>query len=390
MLGSCRKCEECIRARKRSYTGRILCEMEYAHSVDFFTFTYGGGYSNPDAYVLDYAHVQRLFKRWRKVNDYRFRYLVVGEFGTQKQRAHWHAMIFWDDTNKPEFQYDEDVNYDWWEHGHVRVEKPRSGQASASYIMDYLDKDQMMKTQIKFSTVPALGERYLLEYAADHARKGVPLFARGNIYTIPGNNKADGKPFYYPVEKDRAVFVKMIMTWVAEFRRNHPDKPPALSPLIEEWLDDNADDYWLHSIKHYDTYHAVRAMEDWGFTTRKLPPDQWNQSYETLDTEEDVMLHRTCYGSRLVLYGRAGYIIWRLDVGEALQKIHRERVRRNPLGDHPPMPPRDFGRFDPETGGLPDHLLLSKAHELINLTRRQIKSAVYKDWTGNGQRRPLR
>lgn len=387
-LGPCRKCEECVKARKRSYTGRILAEMIYAHTTHFFTFTYGGGYNNPDAYVLDYTHFQKLVAHWRDDLGYKFRYLVVGEFGDERQRAHWHAMIFWETHHQPELILDERINYDWWPHGTVQAELPRSGQGSASYIMDYLDKDGM-KTTLKASKRPPLGDRFLLEYAVEHARKGVPIFGSGNVYTLPGNLNKDGKPFYYPVEKTRAIYHKMVLTWISEFERHYPDRPPRLSPTLKEWMLDNADAGFVAHVKTEHAYFAVKALEKWGYRQEEYP-GIGDQSYETLDVPEDIMLHRHQYGARLVLFGRAGSIIWQQDVGKALARVHEVRRRANPLGDHPPEPPRNFGAYTPETGGYPEPILLSKTHELIHLYRRSIKRAVWQDWIGTGERSPQR
>lgn len=230
---ACRNCEECRRARLRSWTGRILAEMQTAADTWFVTLTYGGGYDAEVAYRLDYRDVQLFLKRLRK-DGFRFRFVAVGEYGGKRNRAHWHLMIFWEDR-VPTVPMNERFNWQWWSWGLAQCERPRSGQASAAYIMQYLDKDAI-DARMKFSTRPALGTQYLLEYARRHAREGVALFAAGNVFTIPGNTRSNGKLFYYPVEKDRSIYTAMIRAYLLEWSKFRPESPAAMSADVAEYV----------------------------------------------------------------------------------------------------------------------------------------------------------
>ena len=101
----CRECWRCRRARVDDVIGRCIAEMRttpvgvhsvsltYGRDRDESSVTYGEA-EHERAVVLTYSDVQKLMKLLR-VNGYPCRYLVVGEYGSRKGRAHWHAIFFW-------------------------------------------------------------------------------------------------------------------------------------------------------------------------------------------------------------------------------------------------------------------------------------------------------
>lgn len=246
----CRKCEQCKAERLRHWTGRVNAEMQTAYSVSFVTLTYGGGYDNPEAYTLNYEHVKLFFKKLRKAG-HRFSYINVGEFGTDKGRAHWHVLFFWY-SSEPEWEYDkmlqppeqaetgDPLQFDW-PFGHIKVERPRSKQATAHYIMKYMQKDGVAEN-LRYSKKPALGERYLLEYARDHARRGLALWPQHPTYTIPENLNAQGKPFWYRVDPHSSLHEKMIIAYLEEWEICRPKQKRPKSDVVDEWLWDAAQD----------------------------------------------------------------------------------------------------------------------------------------------------
>ena len=233
----CRKCEECEKHRKRRFLGRVLAEVQTSKSLWFCTFTYGGGYDNARAYLLHYSDVQNMFKRLRK-DGYKFKYVVAGEYGTKAERSHFHVLIFWQGRT-PDAKFSTD-GYHWpyWTMGFSYIELPRNAQASAAYMMKYMTKDALNQGNIKYSKAPPLGTEYLQQYSAKHAYKGVSLFQRGNVFTIPNNTNKDGKLFYYPVDKDSSMFTKMISHWVDIWAIVRPDQRLPVNEHIETVLED--------------------------------------------------------------------------------------------------------------------------------------------------------
>jgi len=237
---SCRKCDECIAARKRHWIGRMLAEEQTCHSVHFLTLTYAGGYDNVDAYWLNYSHVQLFFKRLRKAG-HKFKYVAVGEHGTRLERAHFHILMFWQ-TEPPEMTLDANWMWDAWPHGHVNVQIPRSKQGCAVYIMDYLNKDNLKRAVMKYSKNPMLGAEYLIKYAQDHVANGVSLFAQSDRFTIPDNPSQSGKPFYYPVGRETAIYSKMIDAYLLKWATERPEQPLPLNDELSEYLGDLCQD----------------------------------------------------------------------------------------------------------------------------------------------------
>ena len=240
MPAQCRKCDECIAARKRHWIGRMLAEEQTCHSVHFLTLTYAGGYDNVDAYWINYSHVQLFFKRLRKAG-HKFKYVAVGEHGTQLERAHFHILMFWQ-SEPPEMTLDSNWTWDAWPHGHVNVQVPRSKQGCAVYIMDYLNKDNLKRAVMKYSKNPMLGTEYLIKYAEDHVSNGLSLFADSDRFTIPDNPSQSGKPFYYPVGRETALYSKMIDAYLLKWAIERPEQPLPLNDEISEYLGDLCQD----------------------------------------------------------------------------------------------------------------------------------------------------
>lgn len=244
---ACRKCAECISDKKRRWIGRVLAAQETATETWFCTFTYGGGYDNEQAYWLEYRHLQNTFKKIRKAG-YRFQYLSVGEYGTEADRAHFHAMIFWQGDPPPRklgvqlnhpSNTDPELTCPFWEHGIVQYELPRHAKASAVYMMDYLDKeDTDYEQRLRYSKQPALGTQYLEQYAATRAKAGLALFPDGPSFTIPNNNNRDGKPFWYRLDRDSAVYRDMCYSWLETWAIERRGQPFVLSQEMREWLSD--------------------------------------------------------------------------------------------------------------------------------------------------------
>lgn len=105
----CGSCPNCTINKRRAWTARILLEGKSTEAagghVSWVTLTYapaalpqasrGGGELVP---TLSYTDYQRLFKRMRKRASRggvgSFRYALVGEYGDQTDRPHYHALVF--------------------------------------------------------------------------------------------------------------------------------------------------------------------------------------------------------------------------------------------------------------------------------------------------------
>lgn len=88
----CGKCAFCIKKAIDAWCVRLRHEMEVSTSAFFITLTYNDEHLPPNE-ELSKRDIQLFIKRLRKVNA-GIRYFCVGEYGTEKGRPHYHAVIF--------------------------------------------------------------------------------------------------------------------------------------------------------------------------------------------------------------------------------------------------------------------------------------------------------
>lgn len=152
----CRKCELCLRARKRDLMSRLVMEG-YCHPDSICaTFTYseenvppGGGLSKRQVQLL----IKRLREYLWRVHNLRVRVHVVGEYSPRKLRPHYHAIIYgwWpadavsagrsQKAGNPEFS--SAVLSDLWGLGRVTFQRFSAGAAG------YVAKHQSSKARRK-------------------------------------------------------------------------------------------------------------------------------------------------------------------------------------------------------------------------------------------------
>lgn len=123
----CGKCNFCLMSRRADWTFRISQEAKLHYYSDFLTFTYDDECLPADR-SLKKEHVQLMMKRLRKaIYPQRVRYYLVGEYGTETQRPHYHVILFGLD---PKFDLQT-----VWSYGHVDRRKVEMG--SIHYVTKY-------------------------------------------------------------------------------------------------------------------------------------------------------------------------------------------------------------------------------------------------------------
>lgn len=236
---------------RRHWTGRLMAEHATSRCVWFVTLTYGGGYDDPAAYVLDKRHVSDWAKSLRN-DGHVFRHVSVGEFGSEKGRAHWHVVIFWK-SEPPSVTMDEQITWVGktptgkdkviWPYGVVQIEYPRSDEACVSYILKYLDKEKGQRGEFTFPQRPALGREYLMEWARRKARAGLALFPTGQpIYQVDGNSKTSGKTagklYDYWLDPKSVLYEEMIVEYVREHCKARGKRILPYDLLVHLWAED--------------------------------------------------------------------------------------------------------------------------------------------------------
>ena len=92
----CGQCLLCRIARRKEWSMRMLHELDRYNDSVFLTLTYNDA-NLPENGSLRRTDLQKFFKRLRKQLDKdgrKIRYFACGEYGSQTQRPHYHAIIY--------------------------------------------------------------------------------------------------------------------------------------------------------------------------------------------------------------------------------------------------------------------------------------------------------
>ena len=165
---SCRKCWQCRKRRVDDLVGRCIAESKFAKKTYAATLTYGAD-AGVNAATLVYKDVQDFLKRLRK--KYLVRYIVAGEYGTKKNRAHWHIILFFD-KEYPEVENNKRVNWKYWDKGFTYFQEP--DWKGFQYVLKYVLKDQDERAKVShlaMSKKPPLGDEYFKELAKQHVKE---------------------------------------------------------------------------------------------------------------------------------------------------------------------------------------------------------------------------
>ena len=192
---ACRQCWRCRQNRVNDYIGRALAEAAVSETVAMVQLTYAPRDDLADK-VIHPRHFQLFMKRLRFAG-HKVRYLVCGEYGDLKGRAHFHALLFfkhiaprakgepvpfynWSHIAAPESSgpfcreipsdRERMVHIREWPHGHITCEWD-GGEAAARYVCNYLLFGEKSRAWFSLSKKPALGA----EWFARKAAKGIEL-----------------------------------------------------------------------------------------------------------------------------------------------------------------------------------------------------------------------
>lgn len=137
----CGKCPPCKTRRVNEWVFRLMWEEEYnSTSSHFVTLTYDTAHVplTPNGFMsLRKRDLQLFFKRLRKLcPGSSVKYYACGEYGTQNNRPHYHAIIF----NVP----DQELYARAWSLGETQFGTVDVGTCttdSVAYCLKYIDKD---------------------------------------------------------------------------------------------------------------------------------------------------------------------------------------------------------------------------------------------------------
>lgn len=295
----CTNCQSCKAGRVRDWVGRALAESKFAVGANMITLTYGKTLSygekidHPGAKKLQYSDFQKWAKRVRKAG-YKFRYIVAGEYGTLKGRAHWHVIVFWQNKIPP---YSREACWrddPFWKDGHTNWGDVDAN--SVRYVAKYLHKDaddEASDTIFKASLQPLLGAPYFDEWARRHVDAGLPL-KLGRKYTIdgvlqPGKDPSKAKLWEYWMSEAAVKYV--CESYMRQWRAKWGDREPEC-PVVARHLDRQARERALEAenaaamVFSEDEAKRIRQRQRENRRVEAVPPDcpppegkaEWSES----------------------------------------------------------------------------------------------------------------
>lgn len=178
----CKQCWQCRQNRINDYTGRCLAEAAYSDWTVALTLTYRDQWDKSHE-ELHKEHFQDFIRAIRR-RGYLVRYLVAGEYGERKGRAHFHCIIFGKGKRFELKHRQRDWWHEVWPFGHIFADWVID-QKAVQYVTKYIVPQKGQKEGwFSCSKKPALGMEYFLDKAKSYVSAG--LWPKTFHYIPPG------------------------------------------------------------------------------------------------------------------------------------------------------------------------------------------------------------
>lgn len=273
----CGDCWRCKKNRIDDYVGRSLAEAATSQRVCTITLTYAPRDDLADK-VLHPRHFQLFMKLLRR-SGHLVRYLVAGEYGDLRGRAHFHAILFFEHFAearpsdapfyRPEHLADPFNSQPFsdqipqmrmshireWPHGHVNVDW-NADEKSIRYVCKYLLSDDKNRAWFSVSKYPPLGNAWFMQKA--EVAKDLGVLPATWTYTPPGATR--DRP-YYLSGASRRDFLNAIT------------QDPADKDRMSEW-----------TRKTFEKHERARLMDE----INSLPAEVQEQAFiERIERQEE-------------------------------------------------------------------------------------------------------
>lgn len=168
----CGKCYSCLSNRRNDWTFRLRVEAKESATSHFITLTiapdYDVNYGN-----LNKPEVQMFMKRLRKsVEPIKIRYYLIGEYGTDTYRPHYHMLLFTDDYISSDDLTKKLLKN--WQFGHIKVDpisEARIHYVTSYHITKSYTPDGLVPSFVLMSRNPGIGYQYLEKNRKKHAKR---------------------------------------------------------------------------------------------------------------------------------------------------------------------------------------------------------------------------
>ncbi|TNE66277.1 MAG: hypothetical protein EP336_10395 [Rhodobacteraceae bacterium] len=271
---ACRKCWQCRANRVNDLVGRCIAEDQYSTKTLAVTLTYADTEENAaHAATLVYSDFQKFMKRLR-FHGYDVRYVVAGEYGSKKARAHWHAILFFRGKH-PEVEINQRVSWSYWPHGMSYFQEP--DYYGFHYILKYVLKDATLTINVGhlgMSKKPPIGHDFFQDRARRYVEQGLApqsfLYSFDHVFDKKGKRRK-----FFIQGKTRENF---LTTFEHEWRSQY-DRDPPFSDIL--------DDYWdaiaREEIEDFqDEYEDMRTIRE-----RKYGPIRFGGEADFWFDDED-------------------------------------------------------------------------------------------------------
>ena len=266
---SCRKCWQCRKRRVDDLVGRCIAESKFAKRTYAATLTYGGE-AGVNAATLVYKDVQDFLKRLRK--KYSVRYIVAGEYGTKKNRAHWHIILFFN-KQYPKLENNKRVNWEYWNKGFSYFQEP--DWKGFQYVLKYVLKDQDERVKVghlAMSKKPPLGEEYFKELAKQHVKE--MILPRNIFYKFRDVRNSRNKIKDFCMQgKTKDMFMRRIRwRWYKKYKKE------PMNELFEEYFENETrrEEFDVEMETKRLHYKPVRYGEKW--QDKEVDSDHWTKA----------------------------------------------------------------------------------------------------------------
>lgn len=168
----CGKCVQCLKRRQNGWAFRLKQESKISESAIFLTLTYDDEnipITPMGLHTLRKSDFQKFMKRLRKtIKNSNIKYYACGEYGTQTQRPHYHAIMF----NLPRLWTQDTAKlYETWGQGHLYF-----GEANIQtmhYVIGYMQKPAISNEIIDYRTGEIITTDRQKEFSLMSKRMGI-------------------------------------------------------------------------------------------------------------------------------------------------------------------------------------------------------------------------
>lgn len=236
---ACHKCWQCREQAVNDWVGRNIAENKTSVSSNAVTLTYGRDDENQvdhlHAAILTYSDVQKFIKLLR-FHGYPVRYFVTGEYGTTKNRAHWHIILHWQDKVPP-YEFRKNFHSQFWPHGHTYWDNHDA--AAVRYNCKYILKnlaDDAAQGHLAMSKKPPLGALYFHALAQQYVTEGLAPQSLEYSFAEVRRRKKDGTQEVLPFRLKDTSAENFLRDFTDLWAAQRPGQKLPRSELIEFWL----------------------------------------------------------------------------------------------------------------------------------------------------------